>query len=74
MAAAPPAADPPPPALRLPGDVKPIQYALDLTIVPDQPTVPGRVHIAASVVRATRIVWLNATGLVIDHAEPPSEN
>jgi len=69
MAAAPPAADPPPPALRLPGDVKPIQYALDLTIVPDQPTVPGRVHIAASVVRATRIVWLNATGLVIDHAE-----
>ena len=69
VAAAPPAPDPAPPALRLPGDVVPIQYALDLTIVPDQPSVPGRVHIAARVVRPARIVWLNATDLVIDHAE-----
>jgi len=61
--------DPPPPALRLPGDVKPVQYALDLTIVPDQPTAAGKIHITAEVVRPARIVWLNATGLAIDHAE-----
>ncbi len=61
--------DPTPPALRLPGDVKPVSYALDLTIVPDQPTAAGRVHITAEVVRPARVVWLTATGLVIDHAE-----
>jgi len=70
-AAAPVAAlpDPPPPELRLPGDVKPVTYALDLTIVPDQPTAAGRVHITAEVVRPARVVWLNASGLAIDHAE-----
>ena len=61
--------DPPPPELRLPGDVKPVSYALDLTIVPDQPTAAGRVHITAEVGRPARVVWLNATGLAIDHAE-----
>jgi aminopeptidase N len=67
--ARPQAPDPEPPALRLPGDVKPTSYALDLSIVPAQSTVPGRVHIAATVVRPTRVVWLNATDLVIEHAE-----
>ncbi|HEU4727019.1 MAG TPA: M1 family metallopeptidase [Kofleriaceae bacterium] len=68
-AAAPTAArDPAPPALRLPGDVRPTRYALDLTIIPEQPTAAGRIHIAAEVVRATRVVWLNATGLAIEHA------
>ena len=67
-AVAAPIADPAPPQLRLPGDVKPTQYALDLTIVPDQATATGRVDIAAEVIRPTRVVWLNATGLAIDHA------
>lgn len=61
--------DPAPPPLRLPGDVAPASYALDLTVVPDQPTAAGRIHIAAEVVRPTRVVWLNATGLAIDRAE-----
>ncbi|MGH9887106.1 MAG: M1 family metallopeptidase, partial [bacterium] len=61
--------DPPPPKLRLPGDVKPTRYALDLTVVPDQPTAAGRIHIAAEVVRAARVVWLNATDLTIASAE-----
>jgi alanyl aminopeptidase len=61
--------DPPPPALRLPGDVRPTQYALEVTIVPGQPTATGRIHIAAEVTRPTRVVWLNATGLAIGHAE-----
>ena len=61
--------DPAPPAFRLPGDVVPASYALDLTIVPGQPTATGRIHIAATVVRAARVVWLNATDLAIGHAE-----
>ena len=61
--------DPAPPAFRLPGDVVPASYALDFTIVPGQPTATGRIHIAATVVRAARVVWLNATDLAIGHAE-----
>jgi len=60
--------DPPPPELRLPGDVKPTQYALQLTIIPEQPTTAGRIHISAEVTRATRVVWLNATDLDIASA------
>jgi aminopeptidase N len=67
-AAAPPLPDPPPPVLRLPGDVTPAAYALDLTVIPDRPTAAGRIHIDAQVVTATRVVWLNATGLTIEHA------
>jgi aminopeptidase N len=61
--------DPAPPELRLPGDVKPTRYDLDLTIVPEQPTTTGRVRIAAEVVRPARVVWLNASGLTIGRAE-----
>jgi aminopeptidase N len=61
-------ADPAPPALRLPGDVRPTKYALDLTIVPDQPRATGHVTIDAEVVKPTRVVWLNATDLVIAKA------
>jgi aminopeptidase N len=61
--------DPAPPDLRLPGDVRPTKYALDLTIDPEQPTTSGQVRIAAEVVRPTRVVWLNATGLTIVRAE-----
>jgi aminopeptidase N len=61
--------DPPPPELRLPGDVRPTSYALDLTIVPERPPAAGRVHIAAEVVRPARIVWLHASGLAIARAE-----
>ena len=61
--------DPAPPALRLPGDVKPTSYALELTIVPDQPKADGRIHIAAEVVAPSRVVWLHANGPAIAHAE-----
>ncbi len=61
-------ADPPPPALRLPGDVRPQRYALELTLVPDRERAAGRIAIDAQVVRPTRVVWLNATGLAIDRA------
>ena len=63
-----PAPDPAPPPLRLPGDVRPVRYALDLTIVPDRERASGKVSIEAQVVRPTRVVWLNATELSIDRA------
>ncbi len=40
---APAAPDPAPPPLRLPGDVRPVRYALDLTIVPDRERASGKV-------------------------------
>ena len=64
-----PEPDPAPPTFRLPGDVTPIRIALDLTIVPAVDRVTGTVRFAATVVRPTRVVWLNAAGLVVSHAE-----
>jgi alanyl aminopeptidase len=60
--------DPAPPALRIGTDVVPTRVALDLTIVPDQTTFKGRVAIDARVAAPTRVVWLNATELVIEAA------
>jgi len=65
---APPPPDPAPPTFRLPGDVAPVRARIDLTIIPDQPTAHGEISIAAKLVRATRVVWLNANGLTIEKA------
>ncbi|MEO8846209.1 MAG: M1 family metallopeptidase [Kofleriaceae bacterium] len=62
-------ADPAPPAFRLPGDVVPQSYGLELTIVPASDHVDGIVRIAARVVRPTRVVWLNARGLTVASAK-----
>jgi aminopeptidase N len=68
-AAAPVAApDPSPPAFRLPGDVVPTRYALELTIVPGEAKASGRVDIAAEVVTPTRAIWLHASGLAVASA------
>jgi aminopeptidase N len=64
----PPPPDPAPPALKLSGDVVPRRYTLDFTIVPDQETFSGRTTIDATVVKPTRVVWLNATELQISSA------
>jgi aminopeptidase N len=64
-----PEPDPAAPALRLPGDVKPIRQRIDMTIVPATARVTGTAHIDATVEKATRVVWLNATDLKIAHAE-----
>ncbi len=61
-------ADPAPPGLRLPGDVVPIRYAIDLTIAPDKSLAAGEVAIAASVIKPTRVVWLDATELDVTRA------
>ena len=60
---------PAPPKLRLPAGVRPTRYALDLHVVPSQPTFSGAVTIDLRVDAPTSIVWLNATDLTIDGAE-----
>jgi len=61
--------DPTPPGLRLPGDVRPTKYVLELTVVPDQPAASGNMHIDARVMRPTRVVWLHSRGLTIGKAQ-----
>src|SRR4051812_17979415 len=62
-------ATPAPPKLRLPGGVRPTHYALDLRIVPSQPTFSGTATIDLRVDAPTSLVWLNATELTIDGAD-----
>src|SRR4051812_33347079 len=65
------AADPAatPPKLRLPSTVRPTAYALDLKVVPSEPTFSGTNTIDLRVDAPTSLLWLNATGLTIDGAE-----
>ena len=63
-----PVPDPVPPAFRLPGDVVPVSYGLELTIVPTSDHVDGIVRIHARVVQPTRVVWLNARGITVTSA------
>ncbi len=63
-----PVPDPGPPGLRLPGDVKPSLYRLDLTIIPEDKTARGKITIDAQVTKPSWVVWLDATGLTIGNA------
>ncbi|HKE22880.1 MAG TPA: M1 family metallopeptidase [Bryobacteraceae bacterium] len=58
----------PPPKLRLPGDVRPVKYAAELTLVPGAATFDGRIDIDVTVARPTSLIWLNATELSISKA------
>ncbi|HEX6836718.1 MAG TPA: M1 family aminopeptidase [Polyangia bacterium] len=60
---------PAPPKLRLPTSVRPTHYALDLRVVPSEPTFSGNITIDLRVDAPTSLVWLNATDLTIDGAE-----
>jgi aminopeptidase N len=64
-----PVASPEVPALRLPGDVRPTTMAVEMTILPEQASFKGSVHVDAEVVRPTRVVWMNAAGLTIKEAK-----
>jgi aminopeptidase N len=57
------------PGLRLPGDLRPTKYSLELTLIPDQPTAHGKLHVDARVMRPTRVVWMHAEGLSIAKAQ-----
>ncbi len=57
-----------PPSLRLPGTAKPLRCSVDLTVVPEKETFSGAVDIEIELSRATRVIWVNATGLAISEA------
>jgi alanyl aminopeptidase len=51
------------PGLRLPADVRPLSYTVDLQLVPGQDEFTGQVAIDIEVLRGTRVVWLHAKEL-----------
>ena len=57
-----------PPALRLPDGVRPLRYAAELTLRPEDSTFRGAIEIEVEVLRETNIVWLNARLLQVDGA------
>ena len=57
------------PKLRLPGDVRPVRYRLDLTIVPQQDTFTGKIEIDLQVLKPTDVIWLNSRELTFDSSE-----
>lgn len=57
-----------PPALRLPDSVKPLNYAAELTIRPEETSFHGSIDIALEVVKPTSVIWLNARYLTLEQA------
>lgn len=57
-----------PPELRLPTHVRPVHYAIDLTIVPGQNSFKGAADIEIDVQQPASVIWLNATELKIQQA------
>jgi aminopeptidase N len=61
-------ASPQPPALRLPTDVVPSRYHLELSLDPARTDFAGVVTIELKVRKPAAIVWLNQSGLTISAA------
>src|SRR5581483_6522607 len=57
------------PELRLPDSVRPAAYQVSLRVVPGEDTVTGEMTIAANVLKATDVIWLNGEEMAITHAE-----
>ncbi|WP_093523189.1 M1 family metallopeptidase [Stigmatella erecta] len=60
--------EPAPPVLRLPHTVRPVRYALDLTLLPAEPTYSGTVTIDVEIREPVRQVWLHAQDLQVTQA------
>lgn len=58
---------------RLPADVRPLHYALDLTIVPERERVPGSVAITLNLDRARDVIWLHGRDLNVLRASVEPE-
>ncbi|MFL5347022.1 MAG: ERAP1-like C-terminal domain-containing protein [Hyalangium sp.] len=60
--------EPQPPALRLSDAVRPVRYALDLKLLPAEPTYSGTVTIDLDVRESVQQVWLHAQDLEVTQA------
>ncbi|MFO0747947.1 MAG: M1 family aminopeptidase [Myxococcota bacterium] len=56
------------PGLRLPRDVRPLGYALDLAVTPGEPRFGGSIAITIELDRPRRIIWLHGDGLHVTAA------
>ena len=54
--------------MRLPDTVRPLGYAAELTLRPEESTFRGTIEIEVEVLRATPVLWLNAHFLQVDAA------
>ncbi len=54
---------------RLPSDVVPLGYALEMRIVPNEPTFAGRVQIHVRLGQAREVIWLHGKNLSIQQVE-----
>jgi alanyl aminopeptidase len=61
------------PKLRLPDDIRPIRYAVDLTLIPGETTFSGAIDIDISLAKPASLIWLNSTELTIRQATIASE-
>ncbi len=68
IAAKPAAADPTPPAFRLPTTAHPVRYQVDLTIDPTNDDFAGTITSEIEFTSASSVLWLNASEITIDSA------
>ena len=57
------------PKLRLPGDVEPTRYELDLNLAPAKDGFDGTIAIEISVKKPASVIWLHSDGLTIASAK-----
>ncbi|WP_163991341.1 M1 family metallopeptidase [Pyxidicoccus caerfyrddinensis] len=62
------ASTPTPPELRLPGDVRPTGYTVELTVDPKATTFQGTAVLDLEVVKPTSVVWLHGKALIVKQA------
>jgi len=67
-APSPPGGGETPPELALPPDVRPLRYALDLTLLPERERFEGAVAIEVELTRPLSRFWLHTRDLTIRHA------
>src|ERR1035437_1112984 len=61
------------PKLRLPDDIRPVRYAVDLTLIPGEKTFSGAIDIDIDLAKPASLIWLNATELTIRQVTIASE-
>jgi aminopeptidase N len=61
-------AQPVPPKFRLGGEVQPVRYAVDLTVVPTDENFTGKIVIELDVKQASPVIWLHGKQLDVTEA------
>lgn len=62
-----------PPKLRLDDSIRPVRYAVDLTLRPDAATFSGSIDIDIDLQKPAGLIWLNATDITIQQVTVTSQ-